>query len=92
MSETSKQCTRSISDLRIRIKICILGLSRDLFHIMRNISTVFGMKHRGNGFTCIIYVQLIIIYLRISTELFFCGSCMIEYELRGEGRDRRVCN
>ena len=50
----------------------ILGLSSNLFRILQDIPTVVGITCRGHIRECRIYVQLILIDIRIGTNLL-CG-------------------
>ena len=46
----------------------VLGSSRNLFRILRNIPTVVGITRRGHGCECRIYARLIVIDLCIGTK------------------------
>ena len=73
VTEASKQCTSLISDWWIIITPWVLGLSRNLFHILRNIPTVIGIMNMGNSLKCRIYARFIIIDIHIYTKTF-CGG------------------
>ena len=40
---------------------------------MQNIPTIVGIKHKGGGYKCIIYVQLIVIDIHIVTKSCYGG-------------------
>ena len=52
----------------------ILGLGRNLFHILHNIPTVVGITIRGNGYEWIIYDQLIWTNIHIDIK-DICNQC-----------------
>ena len=52
VDDSIKKRTVLISDKRVRIMLCVLGLSRYLGHILRSITTVLGMIHRGDLQVC----------------------------------------
>ena len=51
---------------------CILGLSSNLFYMMRNISILVCIIHRGHGWECGIYELLIKTNICMGITLF-CG-------------------
>ena len=46
----------------------IMGLTSNLFFILWNIPTVVGIARMGHGYTFIICVQLIVIYIHIDKK------------------------
>ena len=54
--------------------LCILGLSKNLFRILWNITTVVGIMHRGSGWECRMYAQLIAINISIYTKKICVGG------------------
>ena len=46
----------------------IVGLSRNVLYIVKNISTVVRITHRRNTYKCGIYMQLIVIDLFIGNN------------------------
>ena len=59
---------------------CVSGLISNLFHIMHNIHTVIDILHRVHGYSCGIYLWLILIYIRIGTKTFCGGGARSEYK------------
>ena len=57
-----------------RNHVCTLGLSRNMFRILKNISTLVGISCRGHSSGCGIYVWFFVIDLCIGTR-YFCGWC-----------------
>ena len=62
-----------MSNYQIEIIFFVLGLSRNLFCIVQDITTIFGITRGGYCCKCGIYAQLIHIDIRINNKTF-CGS------------------
>ena len=87
VTESSNQNTFLIYNFQIRIMIFVLRLSSKSFCILSNITTVDGITHRGHGWKCIFYECLIVINLRIVTELLCGGGVIIWHKVKGGCRD-----
>ena len=62
-TEASKRRMCLISNCLIRITLWVLGLSRNLFHIMKDITTIVGITHRGKGCECRVFERLLLFLL-----------------------------
>ena len=51
----------------------VLGLSKNLFHTLHNITTVVGILHRGNGCEWVFYAHFIEMYIKIGNK-DVCGG------------------
>ena len=56
-----------------RNNICFSVISKDLFSMLKNITTLVGILCKDCGFKCILYGWSIIINLLVSTRLC-CGG------------------
>ena len=74
----------SKSDQWIGITILVLGLSSNLLLILKNITTVIVITHRGHSRKRIIYAQMIIIYILIYNKHFCDGGVRIKSEVSGD--------
>ena len=63
---------------------CVLGLSNNLSHILQNVYNLVDITLGGHSCECIIFAQLIIIDLRIITNLRCGGDSICKYTWVGE--------